>query len=80
MISSLLFSNITIGKIEKNSLSVIQDYKTMKQNLESNQQRKENILGLYEEKLIEKSDLSNRLAALNKEKKQLEERLSILKP
>ncbi|MGM0860676.1 MAG: hypothetical protein ACQEWH_08140 [Bacillota bacterium] len=48
----------------------------MKKVLEANQQRKEKFLGLYEDDLVQKEDLVQRLSTLNEEKERLEERLS----
>ncbi|TWI59649.1 hypothetical protein [Halalkalibacter nanhaiisediminis] len=42
----------------------------------ANQQKKEKVLGLYEDDLIQKADLVQRLSTLNDEKERLEERLS----
>ncbi|MED4856271.1 hypothetical protein [Bacillus atrophaeus] len=48
----------------------------MKKALEANQQKKEKVLGLYEDDLIQKADLVQRLFTLNEEKERLGDRLS----
>ncbi|WP_188455464.1 recombinase family protein [Virgibacillus oceani] len=51
------------------------EYETLKKAIEANLKKKEKVLGLYEEDLIPKTDLAQRLTALNEEKTRLEERL-----
>lgn len=51
------------------------EFETLKKAIEANLKKKEKVLGLYEEDLIPKTDLAQRLATLNEEKTRLEERL-----
>lgn len=64
------------NKKERDSSPLQHEYETLKKALESNQQKKEKVLGLYEDDLIQKADLVQRLSTLNEEKERLEERLS----
>lgn len=64
------------NKKEINSSPIQHEYETLKKALEANQQKKEKVLGLYEDDLIQKEDLVQRLSTLNEEKEHLEERLS----
>ena len=64
------------NKKEINSSPLQHEYETLKKALEANHQKKEKVLGLYEDDLIQKEDLVQRLSTLNEEKEHLEERLS----
>ncbi|WP_394185117.1 recombinase family protein [Metabacillus halosaccharovorans] len=64
------------NKKERDSSPLQHEYETLKKALEANHQRKEKVLGLYEDDLIQKEDLVQRLSTLNEEKEHLEERLS----
>lgn len=64
------------NKKQRDSSPLQHEYDTLKKALESNQQKKEKVLGLYEDDLIQKADLVQRLSTLNEEKERLEERLS----
>lgn len=62
-------------KTEQGSSPLQHEYETLKRALDSNQQKKEKVLSLYEDDLIKKADLVQRLASLNEDKERLEERL-----
>ncbi|MEH7204467.1 hypothetical protein [Bacillus safensis] len=62
--------------MERDSFPLQHEYETLKKSLESNQQKKEKVLGLYEADLIQKADLVQRLSTLNEVKERIEERLS----
>lgn len=64
------------NKKEINSSPIQHEYETLKKALEANHQKKEKVLGLYEDDLIQKEDLVQRLSTLNEEKEHLEERLT----
>ena len=52
------------------------EYEALKKSIAGIQTKKDKILGLYEESMITKTDLSARLLKLNGEKEQLENRLN----
>lgn len=66
------------NKKEEDFSPAVEEYQALKQTLEGIENRKARILGLYEESIINKTDLANRLAELTEKKKQLEERLAPL--
>ena len=63
------------NKKERDSEPLHHEYETLKKALQVNQQKKEKVLGLYEDDLIQKADLVHRLSTLNEEKERLEERV-----
>ncbi|MCY8972163.1 recombinase family protein [Bacillus atrophaeus] len=64
------------NKKQADSSPLQHEYETLKKALQANQQKKEKVLGLYEDDLIQKADLVQRLSTLNEEKERLEERIS----
>ncbi|WP_181347385.1 recombinase family protein [Thalassobacillus sp. CUG 92003] len=54
------------------------EYETLKKKLEAIEARKDKVLGLYEEDIITRPELSSRLTKINEEKESLEVRLSPL--
>lgn len=52
------------------------EYESLKKQIAAIQAKKDKVLGLYEESMISKQELSARLAKLNEEKEQLENRLN----
>ncbi|MCM3478948.1 recombinase family protein [Caldibacillus thermoamylovorans] len=70
-------SSINAGTNQKN-VPLQKEYESLKKLLKSVQVKRDRIFGLYEEGLIEKVELSERLEKLNEEKRLLEDRLAPL--
>lgn len=66
-----------INKKNKDGLNPLQqEFESLKKSLDAIESKKEKVLGLYEEGLIAKPDLVNRLSSLNHEKELLDHRIS----
>ncbi|MDN3436504.1 recombinase family protein [Planococcus sp. APC 3900] len=59
-----------------NTAPLEKEYKSIKSSLDSIETKKDKMLGLYEEGILQKLELTNRLAHFNKEKEDLENRLA----
>lgn len=70
-------SSINGGKITK-AKPIQSEYEVLKKTLKGFQDRRDKILGLYEDGVIEKADLVERIEKLNEEKRVLEERIAPL--
>jgi site-specific DNA recombinase len=77
--NDFLIQNV-VGKINKGHRTISEpiqkEYAALKQSLESMQSKKDKVLGLYEDGVLNKADLMSRLAKLNEEKKLLDERIA----
>ncbi|WP_226528165.1 recombinase family protein [Metabacillus niabensis] len=66
------------GGLNEKTSPLQKEYKVLKKSLSEIQSKKDKVLGLYEDGVIEKADLVERIEKLNEEKKLTEERLSPL--
>lgn len=69
-----------VGRINNHNHKISEplqkEYAVLKQSLEAIQSKKDKVLGLYEDGILNKADLQSRLAKLDEEKNLLEERIA----
>jgi site-specific DNA recombinase len=68
-----------VGKINKSNRTITEplqrEYRILKNSLEAIQSKKDKALGLYEDGILNKTDLTDRLEKLDEEKRLLEDRI-----
>lgn len=74
-----ILTRINGGKNHKSS-PIKKEYEVLKKALSGTQTKKDKVLGLYEDGVIEKADLVERLEKLNDERRRTEERIAPLEP